>query len=99
MRLDPADEGIAGIVWATGYRRDYRWLHLPVLDERGEIRHRHGVTRVAGAYALGLKHQSRRSSHQISGVGRDAQFIAAQIAHATPLPDRRRRDVLWARAA
>ena len=38
MRLDPADEGIAGIVWATGYRRDYRWLHLPVLDERGEIR-------------------------------------------------------------
>ena len=34
-----AAEGITTVIWATGYRRTYPWLHLPVLDAHGEIRH------------------------------------------------------------
>ena len=36
--------GIRTVVWATGYRRAYPWLRVPVLDSSGEIRHRGGVT-------------------------------------------------------
>ena len=55
---------------------------MPVLDGDGELEHRRGITDVPGLYALGLKFQHRKSSHQISGVSRDARFIAAHIARA-----------------
>ena len=35
--LDLRAERIGTVVWATGYRRDYSWLHVPVLDARGEL--------------------------------------------------------------
>ena len=31
--------GIRTVVWATGFTRHYPWLHLPVLDRDGSIRH------------------------------------------------------------
>ncbi len=69
------------IVWATGFRRAYPWLHIPgVLDERGEIVQRRGATRVPGLYTLGLAYQYRRSSHFIGGVGRDAETVTRSIA-------------------
>jgi putative flavoprotein involved in K+ transport len=79
--LDLKARGIASIIWATGYRRAYPWLHLPVLDERGEIRQRRGVTPVPGLYVLGQRFQHFRSSNFIHGVGRDAAFVAAHVAH------------------
>ena len=37
---------VGAIVWATGFRRSYPWLHVPgVLDRRGEIVQRRGGTR------------------------------------------------------
>ena len=62
---------------------------------RGEIVHRHGATRVPGLYVLGLAYQSRRSSHFIGGVGRDAESIAGRIA-ASPAGGAR---VGWRRIA
>jgi putative flavoprotein involved in K+ transport len=99
--LDLRLEGISTIVWATGYGRDYSRLHVPVLDEHGELDHDRGVTAVRGFYALGLKWQHRKTSHQIGGVGRDARFIAAQIASPTLVPAaaRRRRGFRLAEAA
>ena len=35
---------ITTVVWATGYRSDYPWLHVPALDPRGKVRHDGGVT-------------------------------------------------------
>jgi putative flavoprotein involved in K+ transport len=71
---------LAAVVWATGYRREYPWLAVPgVLDARGEIVHRRGVTPVAGLYVLGLAFQYRRSSHFIGGVGRDAEALASAL--------------------
>jgi putative flavoprotein involved in K+ transport len=82
--LDLTDAGISTVIWATGYRREYPWLHVPVLDAAGEIVHRQGVTPVPGFYVLGLKFQRRRASHFIGGVGADAAFLARLIARPQP---------------
>jgi putative flavoprotein involved in K+ transport len=82
--LDLAADRISTVIWATGYRRIYPWLRLPVLDRNGEIAHRRGITRVRGLYVLGLKFQHRRWSHFIGGVGADAAFIARSVL-LTPL--------------
>ncbi len=76
--LDAA--GIRSIVWATGYRRLYQWLDLPILDARGEILQYRGVTAVPGAYVLGQRFQYYQNSNFIDGVGRDAQYVAQHIA-------------------
>ena len=80
--LDLRTAGVSTIVWATGYRREYPWLHIPVFDAQGEIVHSRGVTPVPGLFVLGLRFQSRRTSHTIGGVGRDAQTLADLIGPA-----------------
>jgi putative flavoprotein involved in K+ transport len=77
--LDLDAEGIRTIVWATGFHRHYPWLKVPVLDQRGEIRHRGGITGAPGLYALGLQFLRRRKSNFIDGVGDDASEIAEHI--------------------
>jgi putative flavoprotein involved in K+ transport len=83
-RLDLAAEGMSTVVWATGYRRRYPWLRVPVLDGAGEIRHRRGVTSVSGLYVLGLRFQHRRNSNFIDGVRHDAEFVADHIVARGP---------------
>jgi putative flavoprotein involved in K+ transport len=78
--LDLRAAGIRTVVWATGHRRLYPWLRLPVLDRHGEIRQRRGRTPVPGLYVLGQRFQHRRSSNFIGGVGRDAEYVADHIA-------------------
>jgi putative flavoprotein involved in K+ transport len=75
-RLSLANEGIRTVVWATGFRRSYPWLRVPALDDRGELMHRGGVTRVPGLFALGLNLMRRRSSTFLHGVGQDAEELA-----------------------
>ncbi len=77
--LDLHAAGINTVVWATGYRRTYPWLRLPVLDRSGEIRQRRGRTPVPGLYVLGQRFQHHRNSNFIGGVGRDAAFVADHI--------------------
>jgi putative flavoprotein involved in K+ transport len=80
--LDLKGEGIETVIWATGCRRAYPWLRVPVLDSRGEIRHIGGITPEAGLYVLGLNFQRRRNSSFIDGVGHDAWTIAHEIARS-----------------
>lgn len=82
-RLDLRSEGINTVIWATGYRRAYPWLRVPVLDARGEIIQEGGFTPAFGLYVLGMNFQRRRNSGFIDGVGADAWVIAEQIAHAS----------------
>lgn len=77
--MDLVADGVGTVVWATGYRPSYPWMRAPVLDEAGEIVHDRGITAVPGLYVLGLRFQWRRNSHFIDGVGRDAEFLAAEI--------------------
>jgi putative flavoprotein involved in K+ transport len=82
--VDLRARGITSVVWATGHRRSYPWLHVPVLDAAGEIRQRRGVTPSPGLYVLGQRFQHFRSSNFIDGVGRDAAFVADHLAaHAS----------------
>lgn len=78
--LDLAAEGIRTVVWATGFRRDWSWLRLPVLDVRGEVAHRRGTTAVPGLHVLGMRFQCRRNSSFLDGVGADAAELAGRIA-------------------
>lgn len=78
-QLDLQAEGIATVIWATGYRLDFGWIDLPVFDEQGEPMHREGLTEVPGLYFLGLSWQSRRNSAFFNGVGGDAVTLAEDI--------------------
>ena len=77
--LDLGAEGIRTVLWATGYRRDYSWLHVPALDARGEIVHDGGIVPVPGLYVLGLRFLRRRNSNFLDGVGADAVALAEDI--------------------
>jgi putative flavoprotein involved in K+ transport len=81
-RVDLRAHGIRSVVWATGYRRRYPWLRVPVKDARGELVHTEGITAAPGLYALGLNFMRRRSSSFLDGVGRDAEEIAVHLTTA-----------------
>ena len=78
--VDLRAENITTVMWATGFRRRYPWLRVPVLDERGEIRHTGGVTVAPGLYVIGLRFQRRKGSNLIDGVGADAQELCRHLA-------------------
>ena len=78
--IDLRAEGIRTVLWATGFRRSYPWLKVPVLDARGEIRHEGGVTPMPGLYVIGLYFLRHRKSSFIDGVGRDAVDLTAHLA-------------------
>jgi putative flavoprotein involved in K+ transport len=81
LGLDFDRAGIKTIVWATGFRPDYSWLDVPVLDHKGNIRHDGGVvTEAPGLYVLGLPFLRRRKSSLIDGAGDDARDLSAHLA-------------------
>jgi len=77
--LNLSQEGIRSVLWATGFKRSYPWLHAPVFDERGEIVHEGGVTPEPGLYVMGLRFLRRRNSSFIDGQALDAEEIADHI--------------------
>jgi putative flavoprotein involved in K+ transport len=80
---------VDAVIWATGYRPDYSWVKVPVLNEDERPRHRRGITDVQGLYFLGLTWQYTRGSALIGWVKHDAEFIAERIAanlESTPRP-------------
>lgn len=79
QRLDLRREGISTVLWATGFRREYPWLDVPVLDERGELRHDGGVTPWPGLYTIGLPFLRRRKSTFLDGFGPDAAELTEHL--------------------
>lgn len=76
---DGTRQAVDTVVWATGFRPHYPWLHVPVLDDRGAPVHRGGVTSWPGLYFLGLPWQRTRGSAVLGWVGRDAEALAASL--------------------
>jgi putative flavoprotein involved in K+ transport len=76
---DGSEIEVDAVIWATGYRPDYSWIRVPILDSDGRLRHRRGVTDVPGLYFLGLTWQHTRGSALIGFVKDDAQFLAERI--------------------
>ena len=74
-------EGFETVLWATGFRADYSWLDVPVLDRKGEIRHDGGVVPQApGLYRIGLNFLRRRKSSFIHGAEDDASELVEHVA-------------------
>jgi len=80
LDIDLASGEIRTILWATGYRPDYSWLHVPVFDRRDRIRHEGGVAAAPGMYLMGLPFLRRRKSSFIDGAGDDARDLSAHLA-------------------
>jgi putative flavoprotein involved in K+ transport len=81
LLLDLARGEIKTIVWATGFRPDYSWLHARVLDRHGQIRHDAGVVTAApGMYRIGLNVLRRRKSSFIHGAEDDARELTDHLA-------------------
>jgi putative flavoprotein involved in K+ transport len=79
---------IKTIVWATGYRPEYPWLHISVLDARGGVRHVGGVTSVPGLYVMGTTFLRRRKSTLIVGAGDDARDLSLDLCGFLDQPAR-----------
>jgi putative flavoprotein involved in K+ transport len=79
LQLDLASGEIRTIVWATGFRPDYGWLDVPVVDAKGQLRHEGGVVDSPGLYALGLPVLRRRKSTFIYGIEDDAREVVDHL--------------------
>ena len=80
LSLDFGRGEIRSIVWATGFRPDYSWLDVPVVDAKGHLRHDGGVVEAPGLYAIGLPVLRRRKSTFICGAEDDAREVVAHLA-------------------
>jgi putative flavoprotein involved in K+ transport len=85
--LDLAEAGITSIIWAIGYRPDYRWVRVGVFDGTGRPTHERGVTAVGDLYFLGLPWLHTWGSGRFLGIARDAEHVASEVK-------RRRRGML-----
>lgn len=85
--LDLAAAGITSVVWAIGYRADYRFASVGVFDGGGRPMHTRGVTAVPGLYVLGLPWLHTWGSGRFLGIAQDAEHVAGCItgaAHSRP---------------
>jgi putative flavoprotein involved in K+ transport len=81
LDLDLARGEIRTILWATGFRPDYSWLDVDVLDAKSMVRHDGGVVVDApGMYVIGMPFLRRRKSSFIDGACDDAQDLAHHLA-------------------
>jgi putative flavoprotein involved in K+ transport len=85
---DESTREVGVVIWATGYRSDYSWIHITDLIEDGRVTHRRGVTNVPGLYFLGLSWQHTRGSALLGFVDNDAAHLADHITthHRTTAP-------------
>jgi putative flavoprotein involved in K+ transport len=77
--LDLAAEGVTSIVWAIGYRPDYRWIEASAFDGGGRPMQNRGVTAVEGLMFVGLPWMHTWGSGRFLGIDRDAMHIAETI--------------------
>jgi putative flavoprotein involved in K+ transport len=77
---DGSSREVDAVVWATGYRADYSWLHVPGVVVDGQVRHSAGGTDVPGLYFLGLPWQTSRGSALLGFVGADAAMLSGRMA-------------------
>ena len=80
LGLDLTSGAIKTIIWATGFRPDYSWLDVPVLDGKGMVRHDGGVVDSPGMYLIGVPFLRKRKSSFIDGACDDAQALIVELA-------------------
>jgi putative flavoprotein involved in K+ transport len=82
LSLDLRSGEIQSVVWATGFRPDYSWLDVDVVDRKGRLEHDGGVVASPGMYVIGLPVLRRRKSTFIHGAEDDAREIVDHLARS-----------------
>jgi putative flavoprotein involved in K+ transport len=77
VELDLAEAGVTTVIWAIGYRPDYRWAKVGVFDGAGHPTHTRGATAVPGLYFLGLPWLHTWGSGRFHGIARDAEHVVS----------------------
>ncbi len=80
LGLDLNRGEIETVIWATGFRPDYSWLDVDVLDYKGMVRHDGGVVDSPGMYLIGTPFLRRRKSSFIDGSRADAEDLVVEVA-------------------
>lgn len=75
--LDLAAEGIATVLWTSGYRPAFDWVELPVFDDIGLPITDDGRTSVPGLSFIGTPWLVDMGSANLIGLVRDAEALAA----------------------
>jgi putative flavoprotein involved in K+ transport len=78
--LDIARDGINTVIWTSGYRPAYSWVHFPVFDDMRFPIQVDGRSAVPGLYFMGVHFQRKAQSAVLYGVGDDAELVARDIA-------------------
>ncbi|MCV0402868.1 MAG: NAD(P)/FAD-dependent oxidoreductase [Chloroflexi bacterium] len=81
MLADGSVHDVATVVWCTGFRPDYSWVEPATVGEDGwPIQFRGVASDVSGLYFLGIPFQYSFTSMLVLGAGRDAAYVAEQVA-------------------
>jgi putative flavoprotein involved in K+ transport len=71
---------VANVVWCTGFRQDFSFIHPSPTGEDGWPRDTGGVMEdMPGLYFMGLLFQRGFYSMLVGGAGRDAEYVARHI--------------------
>jgi putative flavoprotein involved in K+ transport len=71
---------VENVVWCTGFRPKYDWIHLPITGADGWPVHTRGVVpSVPGLYFVGLPFLHSAGSALLGGVGRDAAYLVGRM--------------------
>jgi len=78
-RLDLKAEGISTVIWTSGYRPAFGWLHPDVFDAQGLPIAEGGLTTVPGLAFIGTPWLIDMGSANLVGVARDAESLVARL--------------------
>ncbi|MEJ2616082.1 MAG: NAD(P)/FAD-dependent oxidoreductase [Ignavibacteriaceae bacterium] len=67
-KINVQEANIGTIIWATGFKGNFSWLNLPVIDADGKPIHQRGISPVRGLYFIGFPWLSSRKSGIIYGI-------------------------------
>ena len=71
---------IKNIIWATGYRPNFKWIEGLELDNDNYPKNYRGVSNMDGLYFIGLPWMFTRGSATLGGVAKDAKYLAKVMA-------------------
>ncbi len=71
---------LKNIIWATGYRPNFKWIEGLELAKNGYPEHYRGVSNIEGLYFIGLPWLHTRGSATLGGIKKDAEYLADYIS-------------------
>ena len=77
--LNLREAGVSTVMWANGFRPDYRWIEGLELDALGWPVHDRGVATTPGLYFVGMHWLHKRKSALFMGVGEDAEHVVERL--------------------